>query len=156
MRKRKAAGRKLAAKPASHRFSGLKSLNDKAAVLLFIAALIIVIFLLDALADQRFQLGAKKSAAKALSKENVEELVLSKFVIGSKEQDGMGFIVKDTVDPELLEHLATKEYSQVKKELGLDADFAIHFEDENGNLVPMGERACIGSREASIQGIPCS
>ena len=120
MKKRKAAGRrKVAAKPAPQHFSGLKLINDKAAVFLFIAILVIVIFLLDAFADQWFQFGEKKSAAKALSKESVEKAVLSKFVINSKEQDGLGFIVKDTVDPELLEHFATKEYSQVKKELGL-------------------------------------
>lgn len=137
----------------------LKSFDDKAAVFAFIVFLVVVIFLFDALADQKaFFHGTKatKATKKALTKEMVETQVLSKLIIESKAQDGTGFIVKDTLDPELLEHFSSKGYEQIKKGLRIDADFAIHFEDENGNIVPIGDKMCIGSENVNIQGTPCS
>lgn len=133
----------------------LKSVDDRIAVFAFITFLVVVLFLLDAIDDQK-AISKGGTAKKFLTKELAEKQVLSKLIIDSKEKDGIGFIVKDTVDPELLEHFASKDYEQVKAELGLEPDFAIHFEDMNGNIVPIGERMCLGSKSASVNGVPCS
>lgn len=163
MKKRRLAKARKAVRSGAQRvqvpWPELKSFDDKAAVFAFIVFLVIVIFLFDALADQKaFFHGTKatKATKKALTKEMAESQVLSKLIIASKAQDGTGFIVKDTLDPELLEHFSSKGYEQIKKELKIDADFAIHFEDENGNILQIGDKMCIGSENVNIQGTPCS
>ena len=90
-----------------------------------------------------------------MTKEMADQLV-SRLTIDSRDQDGMAFLVKDTVDPQLLDYFASRNYDQVKAELGIQGDFAIHFEDKNGNIIPIGQKMCIGSATASINGIPCS
>ena len=165
MKKRKEAkagkekAKRAKAVSTAHLFPGLKHIDDKTAVFAFLALLVVIIFLFDALSDQKaFFHGTKaiKATKEALTKEMAESQVLSKLIIESKAQDGTGFIVKDTLDPELLEHFSSKGYEQLKKELRIDADFAIHFEDENGNIVQIGDKICIGSENVNIQGTPCS
>ena len=155
MRKRKGtAKRKLTAvqKPT---LLGLKSIDDRTAVFAFLIVLVVIIFIFDTLSDQK-ALSKGGTAGKVLTKDAAEREVLSKLIIDSKEQDGTGFIVKDSVDPELLEHFASKRYEQLKAELGIDSDFVIHFEDMSGNIIPIGDRMCMGSKGATINGIPCS
>ena len=159
MRKRKgkakvrlAAAQKSSRKP---RPFGLKHIDDRTAVFVFLVFLVVVFFILDALADQK-ALSKGGTAKKVLTKSMAEKEILSNLIIDSKEQDGTGFIVKDNVDPELLEHFASKSYEQLKAELGIDTEFVIHFEDMNGNIIPIGDRMCIGSNGASINGVPCS
>ncbi|MBI2140822.1 hypothetical protein HYU16_00195 [Candidatus Woesearchaeota archaeon] len=162
MRKRAAkrgARRKPAAVAAAQipkpRLLGLKSIDDRTAVFAFLVFLVVVFFIFDAIADQQAR-SKGGTAAKALTKDVAERDILSKLIIDSKEQDGTGFIVRNDVDPELLEHFASKKYEQMKAELGIDSDFVIHFEDMNGNIIPIGDRMCIGSNGASINGVPCS
>ncbi|MBI2580736.1 hypothetical protein HYV85_02910 [Candidatus Woesearchaeota archaeon] len=134
--------------------SHFKLIDDRTAVFGFLAFLVVVLFLFDAVADQQAR-SKDGTAKKVLTKDMVEREILSKLIIDSKEQDGTGFIVKDNVDPELLEHFANKKYEQLKAELGINSDFVIHFEDMNGNIIPIGDRMCLGSKGASINGIPC-
>ena len=154
--KKKAARRKPAAvqiqKP---KLLGMKSIDDRTAVFVFLIALVVIIFIFDALSDQKV-LSKGGTAGKILTKDAVEKEVLSKLIVESKEKDGTGFIVTGSIDPELLEHFASKSYEQLKAELGIDTDFVIHFEDMSGNIIPIGTRMCIGSKSASINGIPCS
>lgn len=134
---------------------GLKQIDDKTAVFAFLVFLVVVFFIFDAIADEQAR-SKEATAKKALTEDVVEREILSKLIIDSKEQDGTGFIVKNNVDPELLEHFASRDYEQLKAEFGIDADFAIHFEDMDGNIVPIGNRMCLGSNGASINGVPCS
>lgn len=158
--RKKTAKRAAKRKPAAvqmpkARFLGLKSLDDRTAVFAFLAFLVVVFFIFDAVADQQAR-SKGGTAEKVLTKDMAEREILSKLIIESKEQDGTGFIVKDSVDPELLEHFASKKYEQLKAELGTDADFVIHFEDMDGNIIPIGGRMCLGNEGASINGVPCS
>ena len=157
----KNAKRNLKAKPGSTAqaftpFLRLGHIDDKTAVFVFLVVLVVIIFLLDVLTDQKALFQGSKTTKKVLTKEVIQSKILSKLVMDSRDNDGMGFIVKDTLDPELLEHFAGKSYEQVKKELNIDAEFAIHFEDANGNILPIGDKLCIGSESVKVQGIPCS
>ncbi len=147
----KSQGRQAAAQP---RFAGLKSIDDKAAVFAFLILLVVVLFIFDAAADQK-AISKGSSLKKVLTAEDAEKNVLSKLIIESREKDGLGFVVENTVDPLLLEEFENKDYEQVKKELGIDADFVIHFEDMEGKVVPIGKKMCIGSSGAIVNGIPC-
>ena len=139
--------------------SRLKVLDDSSAVVGFLVFLIIVLFVFDALSDQKVSIKETKTTGTKqpqgeLSKELADNFV-SKLTVDSKEQDGVAFIVKDTVDPKLLDNFASMDYEQVKSHLGMSADFMIHFEDEEGRIVPIGGKLCFGSGDAKINGVAC-
>ena len=149
--------------------SNFKLIDDRTAVFAFLAFLVVVLFLFDSAADQQalnaqpYQAagiwsdggsGSKSSTSIALTKELADQVV-SKLTIDSREKDGIAFIVNDTVDPKLLEYFTKLDYETVKAHLGLQSDFMIHFEDEKGMVIPMGDRFCIGSKSVKLNGIPC-
>jgi len=45
------------------------------------------------------------------------------------------FVVGDEIDEQALNSFMNKDYSELKKELGLTKDFIVHFEDENENPI---------------------
>ena len=51
------------------------------------------------------------------------EIIISKILIG------------DEVDEQALSSLMSKDYNELKKELGITKDFIVHFEDENENPI---------------------
>lgn len=151
--------------------SNFTLIDDRTAVFGFLAFLVIVIFLFDAVADQQSLFSSKNNkgttqqsnggvwSSTATSLALTEELadqVVSKLTVDSREKDGVAFIVKDTVDPQLLDYFTTLDYETIKAHLGIQSDFVIHFEDEAGMVIPMGNRFCIGSKDAKINGVPCS
>ncbi len=141
--------------------SNLKLIDDRTAVFAFLAFLVVILFMFDALSDQQSLFGSRTTKTTAQSGTGVvltQELadqVVSKLTIDSREKDGVAFIVKDTVDPQLLAYFANMDYETIKAHLGIQSDFVIHFEDDRGEVVPMGDRLCIGSKSATLNGVPC-
>ena len=45
------------------------------------------------------------------------------------------FVVGDEIDEQALNSFMNKDYSELKKELGITKDFIVHFEDENENPI---------------------
>jgi len=45
------------------------------------------------------------------------------------------FVVGDNVDEQALNRFMSKDYDELKKELGITKDFIVHFEDENENPI---------------------
>ena len=151
--------------------SNFTLIDDRTVVLGFLAFLVIVLLLFDAAADQQALYGYKSAlstrlqssggvwgstaATQALTKELADQVV-SKLTVDSREKDGVAFIVKDTVDPQLLEYFTEMDYETIKARLGIQSDFVIHFEDEAGMVIPIGNSFCIGSKDAKINGVPCS
>ena len=141
--------------------SNFKLIDDRTAVFAFLAFLVVVLFLFDSAADQQSLFGSRTTQTTAqsgisivLTKELADQVV-SKLTIDSREEDGIAFIVRDTVDPQLLEYFTKLDYETIKAHLGIQSDFAIHFEDEAGMVIPMGDRFCIGSKSVKLNGIPC-
>ncbi|MBI2550206.1 hypothetical protein HYV83_03425 [Candidatus Woesearchaeota archaeon] len=140
--------------------SELKLVDDQKAVLIFLVFLVFVLFILDAMSDQMALFSGKADAAagKAQFKEiapDAASKLISKLTVNSREDDGVAFIVKDTVDPELLEYFANMDYESVKSRLGVNGDFAIHFEDQQGRIIQIGQKLCLGSKAATINGVQC-
>lgn len=133
-------------------------INDNTAVLAFLIFLAVVIFLIDAASDQKALAdGSRQAAAKGSdipSREQAEKIV-SKLTINSKEEDGIAFIVQDTIDSELLDEFIRMDYEEIKNHLGIKTEFVMHFEDANGRIIPIGDRMCIGSRDVKINGVAC-
>lgn len=140
-------------------------IDDRTAVFAFLAFLVIILFLFDAVADQQSLFGSRTTKSTSpqsvtnlnpkLTKELADRAV-SKLVIDTPQKDDVAFIVKDTVDPQLLDDFINMDYNTIKTHLGIQSDFVIHFEDEAGRIIPIGNRLCIGSKYASINGVPCS
>lgn len=148
-------GKTRAAANGLRPYAYLKALSDRKAVLAFLVFLVIVLFLFDAVIDQQALYAGQASGGTELTRELADK-VTSKLVIDSREKDGIAFIVKDTVDPELLEYFTSMDYHDIKAHMGISSEFMIHFEDQDGRVVPMGSKMCVGSKTARINGVPCS
>lgn len=79
-----------------------------------------------------------------------------------EETQGFKFIENGKVNLEKLEEIRTKDYTQLKFDLGIDADFCIYFVDEEGNLVNINNdlgdpnpQYTIGGGEITVGGTPC-
>ncbi len=143
-------------KKARSLIENFAGISDRTTVILFLTFVVAALFIFDSIADQKAKAQTpEKQIMPRLDREAVKE-ASSKFIISDKAQDGVGFIIKDTVDPELLGHLAAMDYEQIKQNLGLQEDFVIYFEDENGQVAPISGKWCIGSKSASVSGIQCS
>ena len=138
--------------------SRLRLINDRNAVFMFLVLLVTILFVFDALSDQSARTTSlQKGAAQnnAVSGDLASQFMSELTVDNSRQSSDIGFIVKGSVDPQLLQYFSSMDYEQIKTQLGVQNDFVIHFEDENGQLIPIGDKWCIGSRNANVNGIAC-
>ncbi|MBN2454175.1 hypothetical protein JXB11_01380 [Candidatus Woesearchaeota archaeon] len=119
----------------------IKGHDDSLALLLFMLFLVSVLFILDA-ADN--------------SEEVItSDQILKKLVVNDASEGSIAFVIRDRVDPQRLADFASKDYDQMKEELGVDYDFVVYFEDQSGNVVPFAGKYCVGSPKSSVGGISC-
>ena len=67
--------------------------------------------------------------------------------------------IGDAIEEDLKDGNADMEYEDIKQQLkdqGINREFAWHLEDEEGNLIQVDGRPCIGSPQASVNGRECS
>lgn len=86
---------------------------------------------------------------------NVEK---DKNVIADKltKNSDISLINEDgSVRQENLQKLTSMSYYDIKSKLGIDSDFTLYFMDEDGNVVPINGKTCIGSPKAKVGGQPC-
>ena len=75
------------------------------------------------------------------------------ILISSGAAGNQNIIVEEKVDEEKLKELSNKSYESLKKELGIEGEFYIHFEDKDGNIIYIDEEeniTGIGSDEVNI------
>jgi len=80
------------------------------------------------------------------------------FMASDKEGDSIAFIIDSKVNKDKLRDISQYEYSELKANLNIKHEFAMYFEDENGNLIDMTDdigKTCIGSPDATLNGVPC-
>ena len=138
-------------------FSRLSLINDRNAVFMFLVLLVVILFVFDAISEQGARNANVQSTTmhKTISGDVASQLMSELTVDNSRQSNDVGFIVKGAVDPQLLQYFSSMDYEQIKAQLGVQNDFVIHFEDENGQLIPIGDKWCIGSKNANVNGIPC-
>ena len=78
--------------------------------------------------------GEKVQSIKAESSTLASRFVATK---ASEEADPFSFIVNNKIDPVKLNAIITKDYEQVKRELGIRNDFVIYFMEEDGSLAEL-------------------
>ncbi len=143
--------RQKARRRAQNRFLSLKQLSDRSAVFAFVIFLLIVFSLMDSLSDQKVSYSYNESKAT----KDLADMMLARLTAESPGSNGVGLIVKNTIDPEVLDTLSKMDYPELKSYLGVDTDFVIQLQSFDGTVIPIGEKLCIGSKEASVNGIPC-
>ena len=142
--------------------SHFRLIDDRTAVFAFLAFLVVVLFLFDSAADQQALFSPRSTSvvqvkvapSSQLTQEMADQAV-AKLVIDTPQRDDVAFIAKDTVDPQLLEYFTSMDYDQIKAHLGIQGDFVMHFEDQSGRVIPIGSKFCIGSKDTSVNGVPC-
>jgi len=94
------------------------------------------------------------SAVNSLEEQKESKKIIQKFVLSEGNSD-VAFIVRDRIDRSRLERVSQMSYEDLKQELGIKKEFYMFFEDQNGNMVPIGNRTCIGSPMVEISGQRC-
>ncbi|MFH1849197.1 MAG: hypothetical protein ABH879_03330 [archaeon] len=68
----------------------------------------------------------------------------------------IGFVVDGNIDDDRLRKVIGHEYEELKREMGIDHDFCVYFEDAEGNLIDLGEEfnyiSCLGCPEDKVAG----
>ncbi len=86
-----------------------------------------------------------------------KDILESQLIAADQSRDnGLAVVIDGKVDKERLDALSQMQYKELKTRLGVKSDFAIYFVDNNGELVPLTEKLCIGSSKASVAGVRCS
>ena len=114
------------------------------AVAMFITAVIMLFYLSGPVAENR-QSERLQSEAEKLPK-----------VLGSGQNISAVFIEGSKIDDQKLRKAVNLSYANLKDLLGMDSDFCIYLEDENGNIVPMEGKVGIGSPLANLSGRSCN
>ena len=91
------------------------------------------------------------SAVNSLEEQKESKKIIQKFVLSEGNSD-VAFIVRDRIR---LERVSQMSYEELKQELGIKKEFYMFFEDQNGNMGPIGNRTCIGSPMVEISGQRC-
>ncbi len=121
-------------------------LSDAMVLFVFVLLVVAIIFFYD---DANLE-----PQKRPIQKE--QELLLSKLVVELERQNGNALVVGDVVDTTILNRLTQTNYGRLKTILGVDSEFVIYFEDQDGNLIQLGNRPCIGSAYAFVNGRKCS
>jgi biopolymer transport protein ExbD len=121
------------------------SLDVMIAILIFIVVVISFFYIINSSSQQKDTEKLKEEA------ESIPERIIS-----SESEDNETAveekIVSDEKLMELVEKSKTKEgYEELKRELGIEGEVHIHFEDEDGNIIYINDTSPgIGSREVNI------
>ena len=124
------------------------SLDVMIAIFIFIVVIIGFFYILD--------MSSKPDEAEKLKDEGE---TVPDILISSETGENQSAVLEKKVDEgkidELVERSQTKEgYENLKKELGIEGEFYIHFEDDEGNIIYINESAetvGIGSNEVTIE-----
>jgi len=90
-----------------------------------------------------------RSGETASSKELIKDNRMISEVL-TKQESTIGFLFNNKIDETKLEEFATKDYEDIKQAMGLESEFCMHFEDEDGNLFVVEGVKVMGNPEASV------
>lgn len=114
------------------------------AVVLFFMAAIMLFYLSEPAADSR--------QAGKLQRDS-ESLILA---LSSEQNTSAVFIKGAKIDTGKLDATVNLSYESLKNQLGVDSDFCVYFEDEQGNIVPIKGKMGVGSPLANFSGRSCN
>ncbi len=83
------------------------------------------------------------------------EMISNKLDAGTGTATQYAIIKDRTIDSTKVNNLKDADYQTLKDYLGVDEDFCIYVEDENGNVVPLGDKIGVGSPDIYVGDLPC-
>lgn len=118
--------------------------NDSTLLIIFLVLLLFIIYFFG------------NSRMHETSVSQTQEILLSKLVAQDEKEDGPAIVIGNTVDDSRVKKLASTDYSEIKSMVGVTSDFVIYFEDEQGNVVNIADKPCIGSSYVQVNGVNCN
>ena len=106
---------------------------------------IIALFLFLGAATAFFYMTGYVADKRAVEQLGRDAEVIAEKVQGTNATSELIFVESNRVNVPKLESLTGKDYELLKKELSVSGDFCIHFEDADGNIILIGNKAGIGS-----------
>ncbi|GEM_PF-4722604 len=84
------------------------------------------------------------------------ETILRTLVVPQQDSPrSMTVVIGDQVDSGRLQELANMPYEELKSEIGVKNDFAIYFVNGDDTIIQIGNKQCIGSPRAEVDGKRC-
>ena len=83
------------------------------------------------------------------------EKIAAKLIASSSKEKVLADAVGEQLSTERLAEYSKLTYPELKEKLKVEKDFAIYFVDEDGQLVQIEGKTCIGSPKAEVAGKPC-
>lgn len=114
------------------------------AVVMFVIAVIMLYYLSGPATTNKQSAKLQSEAEKLPATLSSQQNLTSVFIQGSK------------IDEQKLREAINLSYDNLKSLLGVESDFCIYLEDENGNIVPMEGKVGIGSPLANFSGKGCN
>lgn len=101
----------------------------------------------------------EKDSSTLLSEE--AQMLTNRLVVKDDERDGISLVNQEgQLTAERLDELSAKDYELLKKQLDMDGDFCVFFENMDGSineqLIQEMEKVGIGSDRINVTGISCS
>ncbi len=128
-------------------------MNDKAQTISADAMIAVALFMIAIIfffSISNDDSGEKK--VKGLQSEN-SKLV---YALSGEKNASESFVTGSKVNERKLGELAELNYGSLKDAIGIDADFCIHFEDEEGNVINIsGSKTGLGSPLITVGGVSC-
>lgn len=76
--------------------------------------------------------------------------------LSSAKNSSDSLLIGSKVNERKLSELSSLNYSRLKDEVGADADFCIHFEDDKGNIINIsGSKTGLGNELVVVGGTAC-
>ena len=109
--------------------------------------MIVIIFFISLTSDE-----TSKVRLQDLQQESIK---LISAVSGERNQSS-SFVIGAKVNELILQNISNLSYSILKDMLGISADFCIHFEDSQGNVINIsGNKTGLGSSYVVVGGVAC-
>jgi len=106
------------------------SIDVLLAATLFVGGVVIFFYVLSFSGDSK--------AVQELSDES-ESIPESVIAQDERSVSSTTFVIGNKVDEERLISVSGKSYEDIKSQIGVFSDFCIHFEDDDGNLINIGD-----------------
>ena len=117
-----------------------QNLSDNKALVIFMLLLAVVLVLMS------------NNSVNDYTVEQDRNTLVNKLV---SSQEKVSIVDGGAVDDNKLRELLSLSYPELKQELGVKSDFAIYFEDGEGNIIEVLDTACIGSENVKVNGQKC-
>ncbi len=104
--------------------------SDKYNVVIAFGVILVLLFLFDLASSEQSR--------------QQDESIINMIALSSPTENSIGFVINNQIDPLRLEKFAQSDYNSLKQQLGVDEDFVISLRDDEGSVIPIYGKPCVG------------